>query len=83
MDEINDFFDFSKKFERVTVPTGCLTGQTTTYYPQTSIDPRIVKREEKGNEYALEYSIAEKKRMMEVSYVWFKTLFFAACPFTI
>ncbi|XP_055923260.1 probable ATP-dependent RNA helicase spindle-E [Eupeodes corollae] len=65
MDEINDFFDFSKKFERVTVPTGCLTGQTTTYYPQTSIDPRIVKREEKGNEYALEYSIAEKKRMME------------------
>ena len=52
MDEINDFFDFSKDFQRKVAPRGCISGniETTVSNPEDSRD--LVKRQQSGTDYA-------------------------------
>lgn len=69
MDEINDFFDFSKKFERKIVPRGCISGTVaTTVMPNE--DSKLMKREYVGTEYSLNLVEAERLKLEQVGEIY-------------
>lgn len=70
MDEIDDFFDFSKPFERKTVNAGYINGRTTV---QGGLKHEIVKREEIGQDYAKIYREAEEQKILQVR-KWIKLI---------
>ncbi|KAI9579934.1 hypothetical protein GQX74_000722 [Glossina fuscipes] len=61
MDEINDFFDFSKDFVRQTAPRGCVSGSLPAAAGQTRDRRADIKRNYEGNEYA--QAIIEQERV--------------------
>lgn len=64
MDEVNDFFDFSKPFKRVTVSGGYLNGRVISSSAPNASN-KIVKREHVGQEYAQSYADAEKLQILK------------------
>uniref|UniRef100_A0A1I8NW04 Probable ATP-dependent RNA helicase spindle-E n=1 Tax=Stomoxys calcitrans TaxID=35570 RepID=A0A1I8NW04_STOCA len=67
MDEINDFFDFSKDFEKKTVPLGCVSGSATAMAGKPKESARIqIRREYAGTSYARELAQLERLRLDEV-----------------
>lgn len=71
MDEINDFFDFSKQFEKKTVPLGCVSGcvQATAGKPQDS-KADLIRRDYVGTGYAKELVEQERLKLDKVSVVF-------------
>uniref|UniRef100_A0A1A9UTM0 Probable ATP-dependent RNA helicase spindle-E n=1 Tax=Glossina austeni TaxID=7395 RepID=A0A1A9UTM0_GLOAU len=61
MDEINDFFDFSKDFVRRTVPRGCVSGSLLASAGQTHDRREDIRRNYEGSEYA--QAIVEQERI--------------------
>ncbi|KAI8129774.1 putative ATP-dependent RNA helicase spindle-E [Lucilia cuprina] len=61
MDDINDFFDFSKNFERKTVPRGCVSGTVATTVIPAEDSKHLMKREYVGTEYSKD--VAEMERL--------------------
>ncbi|KAM7362904.1 tudor domain containing 9 protein spindle E [Cochliomyia hominivorax] len=61
MDDINDFFDFSKNFERKIVPRGCISGTVAATVVSTEDSRLLMKRDYVGTEYS--ESIAEAERL--------------------
>lgn len=59
MDEINDFFNFSKPFKRETISAGYVDGRTVKTEPTTS-QP---KREHLGTEYVAEFRARENDKL--------------------
>lgn len=69
MDEINDFFDFSKPFVRKVVQGGYVAGKMST---TPSLKPdQIVKRECVTTDYVDEIVKEEKDKMSQVSFLRF------------
>lgn len=66
MDDINDFFDFSKNFERKTVPRGCVSGTVATTLLDTEDSKLFAKREYVGTEYAKSVAEAERLKLEQV-----------------
>lgn len=66
MDDINDFFDFSKNFVRKTVPRGCVSGTVATTAGTTEDSKQIMKREYLGNEYSVDVAEAERLKLEQV-----------------
>lgn len=65
MDEINDFFDFSKPFVKKVVQGSYVAGKILT---TPSLNPeRIVKREQLATDYVDEFVKVEQDRMNQVS----------------
>lgn len=65
MDDINDFFDFSKKFERKIVPRGCISGTVATTVV-TNEDSILMKRDHVGTEYSVKVVEAERLKLEQV-----------------
>lgn len=63
MDEINDFFNFSKNFERQTISAGYVNGRTV-----KTEDSGPVKREHQGTEYVEEFRAREHDDLSKVMY---------------
>lgn len=69
MDEINDFFDFSKPFVRKVVQSGYVAGKILT---TPSLKPdQIVKREQLATDYIDEFVKEEQDKMNQVSLLCF------------
>lgn len=66
MDDINDFFDFSKNFERKTVPRGCVSGTVATTVVDADDSKLFGKREYVGTEYAKSVAEAECLKLEQV-----------------
>lgn len=69
MDEINDFFDFSKDFQRKVTPRGCISGnvETTVVKPEDSRD--LLKRQQSGTDYAAKFVEQERKKLEQVCWI--------------
>lgn len=66
MDEINDFFDFSKPFVKKVVQGGYVAGRILT---TPSLKPdAIVKREQLATEYVNNYVKEEQDKMNQVGF---------------
>jgi len=68
--DLLDFFDMSKKFERVMVPGSQTQGHILTASEELSNDPFNIKKPVKGQDYAREYRVQEEREMIEVSVIW-------------
>lgn len=63
MDDIDDFFDFSKPFERIDITTGAFNGRIK---PSADDQPSIKREMALGTEYCKEYQQAEEDLMVKV-----------------
>ncbi|XP_075146643.1 tudor domain containing 9 protein spindle E [Haematobia irritans] len=66
MDEINDFFDFSKDFEKKTVPLGCVSGSVNATAGAPKESSNMMRREYMGTSYARNLIEMERLRMDEL-----------------
>lgn len=66
MDEVNEFFDFSKKFERKTVPKGYITGTAAALVSPTVDSRQLMKRDFVGTEYSENVIEAERLKLEQV-----------------
>ncbi|XP_017954934.1 probable ATP-dependent RNA helicase spindle-E [Drosophila navojoa] len=66
MDDLMDFFDFSKEFSRGPAPKGCITGDPTAFTTET-IDSKPIKREIIGKDYVHEIVEKEKHLMNKLA----------------
>lgn len=66
MDDLMDFFDFSKDFKRGTTARGCISGDPRTLASEPH-DSKPIKREIIGKDYVNEIVEKEKKLMNRVS----------------
>lgn len=62
MDDIDEFFDFSKPFKRVAISGGFVDGRVV---PKTDHEASV-KREKLGTEYVKEYQEAEHEQLAKV-----------------
>lgn len=62
MDEINDFFDFTKEFKREVLPAGYVDAR-----PVAKIENNVSKREFIGNEFGEEFRRQELEQLKKVS----------------
>jgi len=69
--DLLDFFDMSKKFERVMVPGSQTQGRVLTANEELSHDPFNIKKHVKGKDYARKNQVQEKCKMVEVSIIWY------------
>jgi hypothetical protein len=67
--DLLDFFDMSKKFERIMVPGSQTQGHVLTEREKVSHDPFNTKKPIKGQDYATEYQVKEEREMVEVSII--------------
>ncbi|XP_055384477.1 probable ATP-dependent RNA helicase spindle-E [Condylostylus longicornis] len=66
MDDINDFFDFSKPFKRTVVSGGCVNGRC---MPDETFRSEVIpKREVIGKEYSKKLAVAEEINVLEDDY---------------
>lgn len=66
MDDLMDFFDFSKDFKRGATARGCISGDPRTLANEAH-DSKPIKREIIGKDYVNEIVEKEKKLMNRVS----------------
>lgn len=69
--DLLDFFDMSKKFERVMVPGSQTQGHVLTSSEELSHDPFNIKKPFEGQDYAREYQVQEEREVVEVSIIWY------------
>ena len=69
--DLLDFFDMSKKFERVMVPGSQTQGHVLMANEELFHDPFNIKKPVKGQDYAREYQVQEEREMVEVSIIWY------------
>jgi hypothetical protein len=67
--DLLDFFDMSKKFERVLVPGSQTQGLVQTANEDLFHDPFNIKKHVKGQDYARQYQVQEACEMAEVSVI--------------
>jgi hypothetical protein len=68
--DLLDFFDMTKKFERVMVPGSQTQGRVLTTNRELYDDPFNIKKTIKGKDYAREYQVQEEREMVDVSIIW-------------
>lgn len=73
MDEINDFFDFSKTFERKSVPVGCISGSAAATAGISREVRMSTEREYLGNGYAMNVIERERIKLEKVINVKYNT----------
>jgi hypothetical protein len=71
--DLLDFFDMSKKFERVMVPGSQTQGRVLTANEELFHDPFNIKKPVKGKDYAREYQVQEECEVVEVSIVLYSS----------
>lgn len=64
MDEVNNFFDFSKEFTRVPVSRGCVSGNVAANAGK-NYSGRPTKREYFGDQYSKHITDRERRRILE------------------
>jgi hypothetical protein len=69
--DLLDFFDMTKKFERVMVPGGQTQGHVLTTDERLRHDPFNIKKPVKGRGYTREYKVREERELLEVSIIWY------------
>jgi CRISPR/Cas system CSM-associated protein Csm3 (group 7 of RAMP superfamily) len=69
--DLLDFFDMTKKFERVMVPGSETQGRVRTESEELFHDPFKIMKPVKGQDYAREYRVQEEHEMVEVSIIWY------------
>ena len=68
--DLLDFFDMTKKFERVMVPGSQTQGHVRIANEELFHDPFNINKPVKGQDYAREYQVQEEQEMVEVSIIW-------------
>ena len=68
--DLLEFFDMTKKFERVMVPGSQTQGHVQIANKELFHDPFNIKKRIKGQDYAREYKLQEEREMAEVSIIW-------------
>lgn len=64
MDEVNNFFDFTQEFKRVSVPRGCVSGNIAANAGEND-SGKPIKREYFGDQYSKQIADRERKRILE------------------